>query len=70
MKSSLTALCIAAGLFTSGLTFAAAPTAFTAQNTASATPFKAAGPATKPAKKQVKKHAAKKVVKKTAATAK
>lgn len=67
MKSSITALCITAGLFCSGLTFAATPTAFTAQNTASASPFKAAGPATKPAKKQVKKHAAKKAVKKNAA---
>ena len=64
MKSSITALCITAGLFCSGLAFAATPTAFTAQNTASATPFKAAKAATKPAKKSVKKHSAKKVVKK------
>jgi hypothetical protein len=66
MKSSITALCITAGLFCSGLSFAATPAAFAAQNTANTTPFKAAGPATKPAKKAVKKHAAKKVVKKTA----
>lgn len=70
MKSSITALCITAGLFCSGLAFAATPTAFTAQNTAGATPYQAAGPATKPAKKSVKKHAAKKAAKKTAATAK
>ncbi|MDP1999786.1 MAG: hypothetical protein Q8K22_09375 [Rhodoferax sp.] len=70
MKSSLTALCIAAGLFCSGLAFAATPATFTAQNTSGATAFKAAGPATKPAKKRVKKHASKKVVKKNAAMAK
>jgi hypothetical protein len=70
MKSSLTALCIAAGLFCSCLAFAATPATFTAQNTSGATAFKAAGPATKPAKKRVKKHAAKKVVKKNAAMAK
>jgi hypothetical protein len=70
MKSSLTALCITAGLFCSGLAFAATPTAFTAQNTSGATALKAAGPATKPAKKRVKKHAAKKTVKKNAAMTK
>ena len=69
MKSSITALCLTAGLFCSGLTLAATPAPFTAQNTAGATTLQAAGPATKPAKKQVKKHAAKKTVKKTAATA-
>ena len=67
MKSSLTALCITAGMFCSGLAFAATPATFSAQNAAGTTAFKAAGPATKPAKKQVKKHAAKKAVKKTAA---
>ncbi len=70
MKSNLTALCVAAGLFCSGLAFAATPTAFTAQNTPGATAVKAAGPATKPAKKRVKKHATKKTAKKNAATAK
>ena len=70
MKSSITALCIAAGLFCSGLAFAATPSTFTAQTATGATTLKAAGPATKPAKKRVKKHAAKKTVKKNAATAK
>ena len=70
MKSSITALCITAGLFCSGLAFSATPTPFTAQTATTATPYKAAGPATKPAKKAVKKHATKKVVKRTAATAK
>ena len=70
MKLSITALCLTAGLICSGLTFAATPAVFTAQNTAGASTLQAAGPATKPAKKLVKKHAAKKTGKKMAATAK
>jgi hypothetical protein len=46
MKSSITALCIAAGLFGTGLTFAATPAASAAAPAVKATPAVAATPAT------------------------
>jgi ribosomal protein L12E/L44/L45/RPP1/RPP2 len=62
MKAKLTALCIAAGLFASGMAFAATPAP-------AAAPAATDAPAvTAPAKKKVKKHAAKKMKKEKAAT--
>lgn len=63
MKLSLTALCIAAGVLGSSMSFAATPAALTAPAARAATAASAAtaaAPVTTPAKKVVKKHAAEK----------
>lgn len=73
MKTTISALCIAAGLFTSGLTFAATPAAVAAPAAPAATAVAApAAPAavdavSTPAKKKVKKHAEKKPAPKASA---
>jgi len=59
MKSSISALCIAAGVLVSSLSFAATP-AVPAAPMAAAAATDAAAPVTTPAKKVVKKHAVKK----------
>jgi len=59
MKSSISALCIAAGVLVSSLSFAATPAAPAAPMAAAAA-TDAAAPVTTPAKKVVKKHAVKK----------
>jgi hypothetical protein len=72
MKTSLSALFVAAGILGSSLAFAAtpAPAAAPAPAPAAATAAApAAAPVTTPAKKRVKKHAAKKVAKKVATPA-
>ncbi len=62
MKSSISALCIAAGVLVSSLSFAATPAAPAAPAApmAAAAATDAAAPVTTPAKKVVKKHAVKK----------
>ncbi len=70
MKSTFTAVCIAAGLLGSSFAFAATPVAPAMQAApmaaTAAAPIKATTAVTKHAKKSVKKHASKKVAKKAA----